>query len=83
MAGYAAMSIYAIGITVTQAARSSTGFYWRNVDELAVTRGITRSMWPVGPVVEEAAAVDGKGSPSDEKGSVEKSSVEYRENAVA
>ncbi|VDC01671.1 unnamed protein product [Peniophora sp. CBMAI 1063] len=79
LAGYAAMSIYAIGITITQAVRSPTGFYWRNVDELAVNRGITRSMWPVGPVVEEGV-VDGKRSPgvSDEKGS-----VEYREKVVA
>ena len=55
------MSIYAIGITITQATRSPTGFYWRNIDELAVSRGLTRSMWPVGPAVEEGAvATDGK-----------------------
>lgn len=71
------MTIYAVGITVSQSIRSPTGFSWRNVDELAVTRTMNRSTWPEGPV--PGAAVAGKESVSDEKRS-EKGSVEYREN---
>ncbi|KAI0317204.1 MFS general substrate transporter [Amylostereum chailletii] len=67
--GYIGMTIYAIGMVISQANKSPQGFSWRNVDELAQAREATGRASEKGGVLYRE---DGSSSPS-------KASEEFKE----
>ncbi|KAI0027821.1 major facilitator superfamily domain-containing protein [Vararia minispora EC-137] len=75
-AGYAAMTIYAVGIVIDQSIKS--GFHWRNIDEFAEKRAAVAQSIPTNATVEAHPYPFEK---TRSESADEKASVEYREAA--